>query len=138
MDDMTLFLVVTRTSQGYRKNDFCFAQENELVGFGTECDSSQVDDSCGCKRAMIGMTSLKGTTTTLVKEVPHSEEELRKLYFEFLERGGWDKIMSDAELEDCVRTDTEAILQVAKTFGVGHVIERRGETFIDRAVLKGE
>ncbi|OGV70911.1 MAG: hypothetical protein A2283_22065 [Lentisphaerae bacterium RIFOXYA12_FULL_48_11] len=60
-------LVATRRTQGRRDNDFNFCEEGELLIYGSECDAEAVDGHCGCRRALVGMTSGKATTTFLVQ-----------------------------------------------------------------------
>ena len=38
-------LVATKETQGNRKNDFCFCDEEEIVKAGMECDGESVDGS---------------------------------------------------------------------------------------------
>ena len=61
-------LVATKEGQGQRKNDFCWAEEGEVVKFPSECDRETVDGRCGCRRSMSGANSLKGTKTMKVVE----------------------------------------------------------------------
>ena len=48
-------LVGTKETQGQRSNDFSWAEDGELVMFGSECDREDVDGTCGCRRAMSGL-----------------------------------------------------------------------------------
>ena len=40
-------LVATEETQGRRPNDFCFAEEGEIVTFSPECTSEEIDGPCG-------------------------------------------------------------------------------------------
>src|SRR3990167_30247 len=62
-------LVSTRKTQGFRKNDFCFVPEGELVMpdfAGDIC--GETDGECGCGRALSGVLTRKATTTFVVVE----------------------------------------------------------------------
>lgn len=48
---------------------FNFTDNRELLMFGEPCARGQ-DGSCGCERAWIGVTSLKGATLAEVVELP--------------------------------------------------------------------
>ncbi|WP_448626284.1 DUF7715 family protein [Geodermatophilus sp. URMC 64] len=72
-------LTATRESQGEREGDFCYATEGELVLLGLVCatDQADPDGGCGCGRAFSGMSSLKATTTALVRDLGLSVDDVR-------------------------------------------------------------
>jgi len=109
---MKLF-TATRLAQGQRDNDFCWAEEEELVRFPFECDGERVDGQCGCRRSMAGILSQKGTTTIKVIELAIGKEALQ-----FVTR------LPDAELDQ--------LLAAAAEFEVGDICERRGGTIQQR------
>jgi len=100
-------------TQGQRDNDFCWAEEDELVRFPFECDRERVDGQCGCRRSMAGLLSQKATTTFKVVELPIGKEALQ-----FITR------LPDAELDQ--------LLAAAAEFEVGDICERRGGTIQQR------
>jgi len=48
-------LVATRKTQGQRENDFCWADDGEVLKFTIECGGEPIDGPCGCRRAMSGV-----------------------------------------------------------------------------------
>ena len=62
---MLKVLVSTKGGQGGRDSDFNFCKDGEIVYYGMECDRDEndVDGDCGCKRCLIGVNGLTGTTT---------------------------------------------------------------------------
>ncbi len=104
---MRLF-TATRLTQGQRENDFCWAEEDELVRFPFECDGESVDGGCGCRRSMAGICSNKATTTFKVVELAIGKEVLQ-----FVTR------IPDEELD--------ALLDAAASFPIGAVCEKRGD-----------
>ena len=71
-------LTATRERQGERDGDFCFAVEGELVLLGFVCatDQDDPDGGCGCGRAFSGMSSMRATTTALVRDLDVSYDDL--------------------------------------------------------------
>lgn len=126
------FLVATRLTQGQRKNDFCFAKEDELVRFGTECDGEKVDGACGCRRSMIGMESSKGTTTMKVVDLDLSRGDLFKRMNQSFIKSGWGAIVDDK----LVAQDVDEIIRIAEFFPLGSVIEKRGSHYGARKLNK--
>ena len=127
-------LVATREGQGVRRNDFCFVPEGELVRFGFVCDGEQLDGSCGCRRSLCGFDCLLSTTTFKVVDLPISEDEyFEKLISSSLKAGfvidGDSKYMVDIAHQDCAR-----LLELAKSFDVGIVLENR-EVVQPRALI---
>lgn len=135
---MTLYLVATKHSQGTRDNDFCHADDGELLHFCSECDGERIDGKCGCKRAMVGMQSSKATTTMLIKDVPHSEEELRIKLFETLKREGWVDVTTndDQEWEEMIREEVKEVMGLCEFFGENTVLEKRGDEFVARGYVE--
>jgi len=111
---MKLF-TATRQTQGQRDNDFCWAEEDELVRFPFECDGERVDGQCGCRRSMAGLLSQKATTTFKVVELPIGKEALQ-----FVTR------LPDEELDQ--------LLYAASRFQIGAVCERRGNLIQERKI----
>lgn len=129
-------LVATSKTQGQRENDFHFANEGEVVIFGSECDREAVDGKCGCRRSMVGCESRKATTTFLVVERPIDQAGLETTVRMSLTEGGWvGKEWSDPAADaEWVREDAAELARVAAHFATGTVLEKRGTTFKERRV----
>lgn len=127
-------LVATEETQGRRKSDFFWTNVGELVTFGYQCDGNDdLDGGCGCQRSMVGIETLKATTTFEVVERPALTRPL--LYDElagFYKRGGWDKVLDSKDLDAEIHQSIYGIEQVCAVFGVGTVLEKRGEEFVPR------
>ncbi len=121
-------LVATKQGQGKRTNDFFWANEGEIVRFGMECDGEEVDGGCGCRRALSGIMTAKGTTTMEVAELPIDVEDLTNLMVVSLKLGGWDA------LKDRAKDLAQEMINAAEPFPVGAVVERRGDEFLTRIV----
>lgn len=128
----TLVLVATKETQGRRKNDYSHATEGEIVTFGMECDRESVDGKCGCKRALVGTESLKATTTMRVEARDLTEAQLAEIVYKGLEKGGWTKIGTEAENRKWAADNAHDLLDVARAFHVGDVVEKRGGTYYNR------
>jgi hypothetical protein len=128
---MMKVLVSTRETQGFRKSDFCFVPEGELVGFGMECDGEKVDGGCGCRRSMVGLLCMKATTTIAVCESELTEEYLFKKIMEHLEKSGWAALMKE-ETEKNAKADLRSLVRLSEIFPSGSIIEKRGTQFMVR------
>lgn len=119
-------LVSTNISQGQRKSDFCFVSEGEIVCYGFECslDDKNIDDSCGCKRSLVGINSRTGTTTFKVAEWCGTEEEWEKKVEESFYLSGWERAIDCTEL-----------LKIADKYPVGTILEKRGDIIQHRLIL---
>jgi hypothetical protein len=126
-------LIATRQGQGARPNDFFWANEGELVTFGSECCNESVDGPCGCRRSVIGLDTRKATTTFMVAEMPISLADYRDRI-----RGSIGRAFSRlpaADLEQWVEGDLAELLRVARAFDEGAVLESRGGRIAEREVL---
>src|SRR4051794_39303507 len=84
-------LTATREGHGERDGDFCHAVERELVVVGFVCATDQTaadGGRCGCGRAFSGMSSLRGTTTALVRNLDIPDEDLRRAAEAYLTAAG--------------------------------------------------
>ncbi len=72
-------LTATRDRQGERDGDFCHAAEGELVLLGVVCatDRADPDGGCGCGHAFSGMSSMRATTTALVRDLDLVVDDVR-------------------------------------------------------------
>ncbi|HET6437411.1 MAG TPA: hypothetical protein VFG59_05080 [Anaeromyxobacter sp.] len=124
-------LVATAETQGQRTNDFCWAEQGEIVTFGSECAYEAVDGPCGCRRALRGVRTRKATTTFRVVERSEiSPGDLARFVAESLVAGGWYRALGDAlaaATEDALRLGA-----IALAYPEGSVLERRDQTFAAR------
>lgn len=126
-----LVLVATATTQGQRRNDFTGHTPGELVVHGSECDGETVDGGCGCRRSLTGVDSHKGGTTFEVAERDLTREQVVEAAMRYLKAGGWAAISSDADA--WAAELAEENMSVAKFFGLGTIVERRGDRYASRA-----
>jgi hypothetical protein len=127
-------LVATEETQGRRPNDFCFAEEGEVVTFSPECTREEVDGPCGCKRSLSGTTSLLATTTFRVVERDDlTPAGLTRILAASLVAGGWYETAEAAS--GPAREEVVALVRVALRFPAGSVLERRGDRFATRLRL---
>ena len=125
-------LVATKDTQGRRKTDFCWTEEGELVKFGFECDSDEKpDDRCGCRRSFSGMVSRKATTTAKVVERDHGREVLIEDVKRAMKKS-YPNTFGEAELTRYATEEADELIQIANTFEVGDVLEKRGDTIQTR------
>jgi len=122
-------LIATVAAQGCRESDFCFTVPGELVTVPVQCarDDDDVDGGCGCRRAMTGLATSRGTTTVSVAEMDFSPDDYAEAIRDAMERAGWG--------DDLEAADNMAMLlaDVAAAHPVGTVLERRGSlTFLPR------
>jgi len=125
-------LVATDETQGQRKSDYHNAETGELVRFIMECDGEKVDGKCGCRRALGGMVSQKGTTTFTVEDRPGFElDDLILAVAESLGNAGW----LSGDVEDALEwatTDAQELARLAEVFPVGSIVEKRGRDIKER------
>jgi hypothetical protein len=127
-------LVATEETQGRRPNDFCFAEEGEIVTLSPECTREKVDGPCGCKRSLPGVSSMVATTTFRVVERDDlTLEGLTRIIAESLVAGGWYETLGGAR--KTAAADARALERLAMDFPAGSVLERRGERFVPRLRL---
>ena len=118
--------VATKETQGKRKNDFCFTNENELVGFSSECDGESVDGKCGCKRSMSGFDTRKCTTTFKVIETDMTKEQYCLAFKKSNDKAGF----KFSDIESNIFADE--LLEIANKFPLNKVLEKRGNTIQER------
>lgn len=117
---MKIFVATSKT-QGQRSNDFIACGENEIVNFGSMCDRSKADDSCGCARAMVGLNSRKATTTVKVIDSDMTLNDLIKLLHASDIEVGFGSFMDEAtELKAA-----KQLVELADQFEIGDIIEPR-------------
>lgn len=121
-------LVATQETQGARPNDFCHAEEGELVMFGFECDREKVDGGCGCRRAFSGTKSAKATTTAKVSEMADRQDWIDAVVLHLT--NCWS--MADTEAQSYAAEEVDELARIAARFSVGCVVEKRGNTVRER------
>ncbi len=126
-------LVATRETQGHRPNDFCWAEEGEIVTFGSECAEEIVDGPCGCRRALCGVRTRKATTTFRVVERPDvGPADLARLVAESLVAGGWHPSMEQAHA--AATQEALRLAGMALAHAEGAILERREDRICARAL----
>lgn len=128
-------LVATPDTQGHRPSDFCHVPADEPVSFVFECDRDRdrLDGPCGCRRSMGGLLAGGATTTMRVIDDPTmTPERLTALVREHYVRGGWVKVLGDADLNALVAEEVPELCRMAASFPIGAVVEKRGDVFRER------
>ena len=128
-------LTATRERQGERDGDFCHAIEGELVLLGFVCatDEADPDGGCGCGRAFSGMSSMRATTTAVVRDLDVSLDDVR-LAVEgyYVSAGTGPDVIGGAEFEEVVSATLEDLAEIAHV-PVGAVVGRRLDNLTWRA-----
>ena len=121
-------LTATRERQGEMDGDFCFAIEGELVLLGLVCatDARDPDGGCGCGRAFSGMSSMRATTTALVRDLDVSIDDVR-LAVEgyYVSSGLGPDVIGGAQFADLVAETVVAMEEIAEALPIGAVVGRR-------------
>jgi hypothetical protein len=121
-------LTATRERQGERDGDFCHAIEGELVLLGFVCatDEADPDGGCGCGRAFSGMSSLRATTTALVRDLDVSIDDVR-LAVEgyYVSAGMGADVIGGAEFAEVVSATLDDMADISRSLPVGAVVGRR-------------
>jgi hypothetical protein len=129
-------LTATRQTQGWRKNDYSWTVDGELVLLVPgECSGGSVDDGCGCRRGMSGMVSHRATTTMKVVDRNDLDPDSYPiLIVDALQSQGYlkDVSLADPEVSEWVQELNVALMNLADSFPVGTVVERRGDVLVAR------
>ena len=129
-------LTATCERQGERDGDFCFAVEGELVLLGLVCatDAANPDGGCGCGRAFSGMSSMRATTTALVRDLDVSLDDVRLAVEGYYVAAGMgpDVIGRDEFAELAAATVVEMV-DIAPWLPAGAVVGRRLDNLIWRS-----
>ena len=128
-------LTATRERQGEQDGDFCFAVEGELVLLGFVCatDESDPDGGCGCGRAFSGMSSMRATTTALVRDLDLSIDDVR-LAVEgyYVAAGMGPDVLGGVDFEELVSATVEELVDIAPLLPAGAVVGRRLDHLVSR------
>ena len=120
-------LTATRERQGERDGDFCHAVEGELVLLGLVCatDERDPDGGCGCGRAFSGMSSMRATTTALVRDLDVPIDDV-KLAVEgyYVSSGLGLDLIGGAEFADLAAETVVGMEEIAAALPVGAVVGR--------------
>lgn len=121
--DMKL-LTATSLTQGERDNDYDWCVEGELIRFDVVCARSarNPDDSCGCGRGFAGMSSMRATTTALIRDLPMEVVDVQMALAASLHGAGY---LADPSDLAAVADTAQELIEIAAAFEVGDVIERR-------------
>jgi hypothetical protein len=129
-------LTATRERQGEEEGDFCFAVEGELVLLGFVCatDQADPDGGCGCGRAFSGMSSLRATTTALVRDLDLSHDDVR-LAVEgyYVAAGLGPDVLGAADFAEAVTEELDIMDRIAASVPAGAVVGRRLDNLIWRS-----
>jgi hypothetical protein len=129
-------LTATRERQGDQDGDFCHAIEGELVLLGFVCatDEADPDGGCGCGRAFSGMSSMRATTTALVRDLDVSLDDV-KLAVEgyFVSAGMGPDVISGEEFTGMVAETLIEMTEIADAAPVGAVLGRRLDDLVVRS-----
>jgi hypothetical protein len=129
-------LTATRERQGERDGDFCFAVEGELVLLGFVCatDEANPDGGCGCGRAFSGMSSMRATTTALVRDLDVSLDDVRLAVEGYYVAAGMgpDEI-GRVEFAEMAAATVEEMVDIAPWLPAGAVVGRRLDNLIWRS-----
>jgi len=120
-------LTATRERQGERDGDFCHAIEGELVLLGLVCADDERDPNggCGCGRAFSGMSSMRATTTAVVRDLDVSLDDVRMaVEGYYVSAGTGPDVIGGAEFEEVVSATLEDLAEIAHV-PVGAVVGRR-------------
>lgn len=124
-------LTATSTGQGDRPGDYCWTVEGELVVVLEPCarDRRDPDGGCGCGRGFAGMSSQRGTTTGLVREVEIDAQQYRDIVAAHVVALGFGPVSQDedevADFAQAMDDLAEDLLRWAAAWPVGSVLGRR-------------
>jgi hypothetical protein len=130
-------LTATHELQGQGAGDFCYTIEGELVLLGFVCatDEKDPDGGCGCGRAFSGMSSMRATTTAMVRDVNVSFDDALLAV-----RGYWtsyglrpEDFASGEEFAEFVADTAAGMAEIAAALPVGSVVGRRLDELIVRS-----
>jgi len=131
-------LTATHERQGEQDGDFCHAIEGELVLLGFVCatDEADPDGGCGCGRAFSGMSSMRATTTALVRDLDVSLDDVR-LAVEgyYVSAGTGPDVIGRRGYHELVESAFGQMVGTGLSLPVGAVIGRRLDRVVRRSVI---
>ena len=120
-------LTATHLRQGEQAGDFCHAIEGELVLLGFVCatDEKDPDGGCGCGRAFSGMSSMRATTTALVRDLDVTVDDVRLAVEGYhVSSGLGPDVIGGPEFQGLVTATMDDLAQIAHV-PAGAVVGRR-------------
>ena len=129
-------LTATRERQGERDGDFCFAVEGELVLLGFVCasDEADPDGGCGCGRAFSGMSSMRATTTALVRDLDLSVDDVRTAVEGYYVAAGLGPdVIGRGGFAELVTATVDEMVDIAPSLPAGAVVGRRLDNLVWRS-----
>ena len=135
-------LTATQERQGEQAGDFCYAVEGELVLLGLVCADDERnpdgDGACGCGRAFSGMSSMRATTTALVRDLDVSPDDVRLAAEGFyVSYGLGPDVIGAAAFADLVAETVVSMEDAAGDLPVGAVVGRRLDVLTWRSEPSG-
>lgn len=133
-------LTATRERQGERDGDFCFAVEGELVLLGFVCatDQADPDGGCGCGRAFSGMSSMRATTTALVRDLDITYDDLTGAVETHLVAAGMGPdALGPVDFAELLDETVQETVHFARFWPVGSVVGRRLDSVHVRSFPEG-
>lgn len=131
--------VLTATSNGSKPGDFSWTVEGEPVLLPEPCDRDRFAEEdggtgCGCSRAFGGMSSMKVTTTAMVRDLPLTRDELFVALHSALQAAGLAEETLEAEDVVEIQEELDWLLELAADVEVGTVFERDFDEVRERQV----
>ena len=129
-------LTATRERQGERNGDFCHAIDGELVVVGLVCatDRDDPDGGCGCGRAFSGMSSMRATTTALVRDLDLSFDDVWLAIEGYYAAAGMGPdVIGEREFTAAVLGQINTMIDIAEIVPAGAVVGRRLDNLIWRS-----
>lgn len=119
-------LVATQQTQGAVQGDYHWTVDGELVtALTAQCRSA---DRCGCARGFPGLASARATTTAMVVDLPHIDDQtLRGAVVDSLHRqGGLSGLSVSCQLQ-LIDAHLDVIDNVCRAFPAGFIVRRKGD-----------
>ena len=129
-------LTATRERLGEQDGDFCFATDGELVLIGDVCatDRADPDGGCGCGRAFSGMSSLRATTTALMRDLDLSIDDVRLAVEGYYAAAGMgSEILGTEGFAEEVAATLDVMALIARSVPVGAIVGRRLDNLVRRS-----
>jgi hypothetical protein len=117
------FLTIHRADEPAPR-DFCHGIEGEpAMPPGIICGSPEAADACGCDRSFVGMSSLKASTTLMVRELDLTADDLVMAALGAINAGGWtDSLDGDGDDRDDARGIVAHFTNIAACYPPGTVL----------------
>ena len=134
-------LTATHEFQGQQAGDFSYTIGGELVLLGFVCatDEKNPDGGCGCGQAFSGMSSMRATTTAMVRDVDISVDDVLLAVQDYWISYGLspEDFATGEEFTEFVADTSAAMADLAGALPVGSVVGRRLDELIVRSQPSG-